>query len=131
MKKPAWWLWCGAGMIYAFLYAPILVVVLYSFNAAKRGGPWKGFTVDWYGTLWSSPEKLSAVRNTLILAATSTVISTVLGNSLGLRTEPLSFSRKTGFSQWLCSCPQIVILKSSMRWRSPPSLPDKEIGPLF
>lgn len=94
-------------MIYAFLYAPILVVVLYSFNAAKRGGPWKGFTVDWYGTLWSSPEKLSAVRNTLILAATSTVISTVLGTLLGYGLSRYRFPGKRVFS-WLIYIPVVI-----------------------
>jgi spermidine/putrescine transport system permease protein len=66
-----------------FLYAPIAVVIVYSFNAAKRGGPWRGFTTDWYTTLFNSPEKLMAVLNTLILALISTALSTALGALLG------------------------------------------------
>jgi spermidine/putrescine transport system permease protein len=78
-----WWLWLVTGILYLFLYAPIAVVILYSFNAAKRGGPWAGFTMDWYARLLNSPEKMTAAWNTLVLALTSTVLSTVLGTLLG------------------------------------------------
>ena len=41
-------LYFTAAAIYAFLYAPLAAVILQSFNSAKRGGPWQGFTTHWY-----------------------------------------------------------------------------------
>jgi spermidine/putrescine transport system permease protein len=94
-------------MLYVFLYTPIVVVIVYSFNAAKRGGPWMGFTTEWYGTLFSSAEKLSAVRNTLVLATVSTAVSTVLGTMLGYGLSRYSFRGKRLFS-WLMYIPIMI-----------------------
>ena len=83
MKRARLPLGLGAGLIYLFLYTPIAAVAVYSFNAAKHGGPWTGFTTAWYLRLLESPDKLSALRNTLVLAVSSTAIATVLGTLLG------------------------------------------------
>src|SRR5262249_36048191 len=100
-------LWLSAGVLYLFLYAPIAVLVSYSFNAAQHGGPWRGFTTQWYGSLFNSPEKLSAVENTLILATTSTAISTVLGTMLGYGLSRYLFPGKQLFS-WLMYIPVVI-----------------------
>ncbi len=97
----------SAGLIYLFLYTPIAVVVVYSFNAAKRGGPWAGFTTEWYGKLLDSPEKLAALRNTLILAVTSTAVSTVLGTLLGYGLSRYDFPGRKLFS-WLMYLPVVI-----------------------
>ena len=76
-------LWIVSGLLYVFLYAPIAVVIVYSFNAAKHGGPWQGFTTQWYAKLLDSPEKLAAAKNTFLLAGISTVVATALGTMLG------------------------------------------------
>jgi spermidine/putrescine transport system permease protein len=107
MKRLSLPLWLNAIGLYLFLYAPIAVVITYSFNSAKRGGPWRGFTTEWYGTLLHSPEKLSAVRNTLILAVTSTAISTVLGTMLGYGLSRYSFPGKRLFA-WLMYIPVVI-----------------------
>ena len=93
--------------LYVFLYAPIVMVVVYSFNAAKRGGPWRGFTTEWYATLLHSPDKLSAIRNTLVLAVASTAVSTVLGSMLGYGLSRYSFPGKRWFS-WLMYVPVVI-----------------------
>jgi spermidine/putrescine transport system permease protein len=69
--------------LFAFLYAPILVVIVFSFNAARFGAGWKGFTFEWYSALFQNQLALEALRNTLVLAVCSTAISTVLGTMLG------------------------------------------------
>ncbi len=97
----------GAGLIYLFLYAPIAVVIVYSFNAAKRGGPWAGFTTAWYGRLLDSPDKLSALWNTLLLAVTSTAVSTVLGTLLGYGLSRYEFPGRRFFS-WLMNIPVVI-----------------------
>ena len=107
MKRVSFPLWLSAAVLYVFLYTPIAIVIVYSFNAAKRGGPWRGFTTEWYGTIFNSPEKLSAVRNTLILAMVSTAVSTVLGTMLGYGLSRYSFPGKKLFS-WLMYIPVVI-----------------------
>lgn len=71
-----------SALLYAFLYAPILVVIVYSFNAARFGSTWGGFTTRWYAVLMENPLAWAAARNTLILGLVSTGIATVLGSLL-------------------------------------------------
>ncbi|MFO1499709.1 MAG: ABC transporter permease [Verrucomicrobiota bacterium] len=107
MKKAGLPLWASALLLYSFLYIPIAVVIVYSFNAAKHGGPWRGFTVEWYLTLFQSPDKLAAVRNTLVLATASTSIATVFGTGLGYGLSRYSFPGKRLFS-WLMYIPVVI-----------------------
>ncbi len=98
MKRPGAGLWISSAALYAFLWAPILVVFVYSFNAARYGGPWQGFTTEWYFKLFSSQDKLDAAWNTVVLALASTAISTVLGTLLGLGLARYRFPAKRLFS---------------------------------
>lgn len=99
MRKPSLPLWLWAGVLFVFLYAPIAVVIAYSFNSARHGGPWQGFTLDWYGKLFDSREKLDAAKNTLILGLLSTAISTILGTLLGYGLSRYRFPGKKLFSR--------------------------------
>ncbi len=83
MKPPGKLLRGTALLLYFFLYAPIIVVVIFSFNAARYGVGWTGFTTKWYAALADNPLALTAAKNTLVLAATSTLIATALGTMLG------------------------------------------------
>ena len=69
------------GLIYAFLFLPIVVIVVNSFNAieSKPYMSWKGFTFVWYGRLLQNAALLDSFKNTLILAAVSTLLSTIIG----------------------------------------------------
>lgn len=69
-------------VIYAFLYAPIVVLIVFSFNEGKTRGSWDNFSFIWYQLLIEDAEILSAVKNTFFVAAVSTVVSTIIG-SLG------------------------------------------------
>lgn len=82
MKRPLR-LWASTLALGVFLYAPIVAVIFNSFNSARHGGPWQGFTWQWYLALLENREIHSALANTLILAAVSTALSTVLGTLLG------------------------------------------------
>ena len=66
-------------MVFFFLFAPIAVMILFSFNAGKSTSVFEGFSIDWYLEMVSNGAILEAVRNTLLLAITSSVISTALG----------------------------------------------------
>lgn len=73
-------------LVFAFLYIPILVVIIYSFNKAKSNVLWGGFSLNWYTSLFNDDDVLSALQNSLIIAITSTVISSIIGTigALGL-----------------------------------------------
>jgi spermidine/putrescine transport system permease protein len=91
-------LWLVSAFLYAFLYAPIVVVIVYSFNASRYGGPWRGFTTEWYPSLFDNADKLAAAKNTFILAFASTGIATVLGTMLGFGLSRFRFPGKKLFS---------------------------------
>lgn len=65
--------------VYAFLFAPIVVLVLFSFNNSKRNATWQGFTLKWYDALFHDQPVLDALWVTLRVAVLATVIATVLG----------------------------------------------------
>lgn len=68
-------------LIYLFLYAPIFVLIIYSFNDTQTGGrtTWGGFTLKWYQKLFEDRLIMEALRNTLIIAVVSALIATALG----------------------------------------------------
>ncbi|MFM1768878.1 MAG: spermidine/putrescine transporter, permease protein PotC [Verrucomicrobiota bacterium] len=66
-----------------FLYVPIAMVVVGSFNAARHGLAWEGFTLRWYASLFENREAQEAAINTLQLAMVSTALATMLGTALG------------------------------------------------
>jgi len=68
-------------LVLLFLYAPIAVLIVYSFNSSKSRGKWGGFTFDWYAELFSDRQIMQALWNTVIIAAASAVIATVLGTA--------------------------------------------------
>jgi spermidine/putrescine transport system permease protein len=71
-------------LIFAFLYLPILIVVVFSFSASPNVGIWGGFSTRWYERMVGNEQLLSAVQNSLWVALFSTVISTALGTAAGL-----------------------------------------------
>ncbi len=75
------------GLVYVFLYAPIAVLMVLSFNRGSMPTAWTGFSFTWYAKLVHSPEIISSTVNTLIVAVSSTFIATVLGTLLALGVE--------------------------------------------
>jgi spermidine/putrescine transport system permease protein len=76
------WL-CGGwtALVFAFLYLPILLLIIYSFNQSDLNVIWTGFTFEWYEKLWHNQPLIDALKNSLIIAGVTTVISVVLGTS--------------------------------------------------
>ena len=68
-----------AVLIFVFLYAPILVLIVYSFNGANSTAQLNGFSFKWYRELFHDGATLDALRNTIVLAVSSSLISGVLG----------------------------------------------------
>lgn len=66
-------------LIFLFLYAPIIILIVFSFNDSKARGMWAGFTFKWYIELFKDAEILKALYNTILVAVLSTIISTIIG----------------------------------------------------
>lgn len=74
------WLFGGwTLLVFAFLYLPILLLVLYSFNESRLGIRWTGFTTHWYGVLFDNKVLLQSFQNSLIVASATMVLATALG----------------------------------------------------
>ncbi|HYH22097.1 MAG TPA: ABC transporter permease subunit [Azospirillum sp.] len=80
MGMLAWALWFG----YAFLYAPIVLLIVYSFNENRLVTVWSGFSVKWYGELLRNDALIDAAIVSLQVAAASATLATVLGTIAGL-----------------------------------------------
>jgi spermidine/putrescine transport system permease protein len=74
---------CGGwtALIFVFLYLPILLLVVYSFNASDLAVVWTGFTLDWYAKLWHNGPLIDVLENSLIIASITTLLSVLLGTS--------------------------------------------------
>ncbi|MBN1956427.1 MAG: ABC transporter permease [Anaerolineae bacterium] len=86
---------------YIFLYFPIVVLVVFSFNASRYASAWRGFTLEWYVSLLQDAAIGAALKNSLIVAGGSTVISTVFGTMVALAMERYDFSGKLAFDSLL------------------------------
>lgn len=80
-------LWVLVGLVYAFLHVPILVLVIFSFNASKYSVSWTGFTLQWYRALLERKDLLSGLKVSLIVGVLSTILATVLGTLLAIGME--------------------------------------------
>lgn len=69
---------------FAFLYLPILLLVIYSFNESRLVTVWGGFSVKWYGELFRDAQILGAAKTSLTIAATTATLATILGTLAGL-----------------------------------------------
>lgn len=71
-------------LIYIFLYLPIIILILYSFNDSRINVSWIGFTLKWYKILLSDKQLMKAFFNSLVIAAFASVISVILGTFAGV-----------------------------------------------
>lgn len=84
------WLLSASVANLVFLYAPIIVLILFSFNASRLSATWQGFTLEWYRLLAEEEALGLSVRNSLVVAVVSTVVATGLGvcAAVGLERHP-------------------------------------------
>ena len=84
-------------LIMVFLYAPIAVMIIFSFNSARSTSIFGGFSLKWYGELLNDSSTIEALKNTLILAVASSLIATVLGtlSAVGIFQMKRRFVRRT------------------------------------
>lgn len=77
MKKPFSKIYLA--VIFTFLYVPILVLIVFSFNISKSRANWTGFTFDWYLKLFHNEQIMTSLLNTVIVATFASVLATILG----------------------------------------------------
>jgi spermidine/putrescine transport system permease protein len=84
VRRRSPWLWASALFAYAFLYVPLFIVVVYSFNDSRLNAEWVGFTLDWYRKLFVDSDMIAAAGNSLLIGVTASLASTVLGTMAGV-----------------------------------------------
>jgi len=92
--------------VFAFLYIPISVLFALSFNEGGLPTAWTGFSVKWYGALFSNSDIMGAAWNTLIVAIISTVMATIFGTLLAIGVEIRR--RKGRFLETIIFAPMII-----------------------
>ena len=85
------WLWLSSLVVYAILYIPLAVVVIFSFNDSLLNAQWVGFTTRWYRKLLDDEAMLGAVANSLFIALVASSIATVLGTMAGIAMQRWPF----------------------------------------
>lgn len=81
-------------LVYVFLYAPIVILVMFSFNRGKQTAIWQGFSIEWYAKLLDNELILRSVKNSLFVAGITTVVSTVIGTLAALALARYEFRGK-------------------------------------
>ncbi|HHW46412.1 MAG TPA: ABC transporter permease [Clostridiales bacterium] len=66
-------------LIFIFLYAPIVILIIFSFNSSKSRSVWGGFTLEWYSRLFQDETILNALKNTLIVSVVAAIFATIIG----------------------------------------------------
>jgi spermidine/putrescine transport system substrate-binding protein/spermidine/putrescine transport system permease protein len=102
--------------VYVFLYAPLVVLVAFSFNRARLAARWEGFTFEWYAVALRDQRVLSALRNSVIVAVATTVLATGAGTAAALAFHRLR-SRAQGAWDALVVAPLVlpeIVLAASL-----------------
>lgn len=81
-------------LVFAFLFLPIIVLIIYSFNSSSMNIIFEHFTFDWYHKLFENTDLISSFTNTLIVASVSTIISTIIGTMSAYGLYKYSFKGK-------------------------------------
>jgi len=107
----------NAVLVFAFFYIPILVLIIFSFNAGNIPTIWEGFSFQWYTSLVNDDAILRAFRNTMIVTFVSTIISTIIGTLVSVAMERYNFRFKLPFDAILYMpiiIPDILIALSTL-----------------
>lgn len=118
----------------AFLYAPIIVLIIFSFNNSRRGGNviWRGFTTDYYAKAFANTELMIAFGNTMTVAVVSTLISVVLGALTAVALWRFRFPLKPVYEgavalpiviPEICMGVSLAMFFSHMSWHPPDGTP--------
>ncbi len=82
-------------LVYLFLYVPILILIIFSFNDSKSRGTWGGFTLKWYKELFTDSQIMSALYYTIAIAIASTIIATIIGTVAAIGIHQMKIKHKS------------------------------------
>lgn len=94
-------------LVLLFLYLPIAVLIVYSFNTSRLNIVWEGFTFKWYAELWDNARLMAALKNSLIIATCTTVLAVVLGTATAWLLHRYRYRFSAGL-QTLIAVPMIM-----------------------
>jgi spermidine/putrescine transport system permease protein len=106
-----------SGVMFFYMYLPILVLTFYSFNDSAYSAAWKGLTFKWYAKLWDDPRVLTALQNSLTVAIAAVAISAVIGTLMAVGLARYRFPGKTlyrGISYLPLIVPDIAIAVATL-----------------
>jgi spermidine/putrescine transport system permease protein len=86
-----------AGLVYSFLYLPIVVVVIFAFNQNKLATIWTGFTIDWFGVALGDTVVTKALGNSFVIALANAVLATIFGTMAALGLQRVGRRMRSAF----------------------------------
>ncbi|HIK31828.1 MAG TPA: ABC transporter permease [Oscillatoriales cyanobacterium M59_W2019_021] len=101
------WQTLFAGAMFVFMYLPILILMVYSFNESAYSAGWEGFTLEWYRKLFGDPRILTALRNSVTVALCAVGVSAILGTLMAVGLARYQFFGKKLY-QGIAYLPLIV-----------------------
>src|SRR5690606_37903614 len=108
MKRQSWWLWAVIAAGYAFLYIPIVSVIVYSFSASRLATVWGGFSLRWYGELFGNQQILDALGRSLVISATAATAAVFLGTASGMALSRFGRFPGRGVLSLMNSAPMVM-----------------------
>jgi spermidine/putrescine transport system permease protein len=111
------WLRAHTAIVYAFLYLPIVIVVLFSFNANRLATIWTGFSLEWYGLALGDQVVQSALLNSFSVALPNAILATLFGTMAALGLQRVGRKLRTvfdGLTYISIIVPEIVIALSTL-----------------
>lgn len=109
--------WTYAVLIYMFLYIPVIVMIVYSFNDSRNNIVWQGFTTKYYVELFNDPALWKIFENTLIIAFVSTALATLIGTlgAVGLKNAKFKGKGLVSYSIYFpIVIPEIVLAVATL-----------------
>jgi spermidine/putrescine transport system permease protein len=92
-----WLLGSNAALVFGFLYLPVVILIIFSFNNTRSVAVFTGFSTEWYISLAQNRELLDAARNSLLVGLITTVVATLIGTLTALAMERYRFRLRTTF----------------------------------
>ncbi len=96
-----WWMRLTVGTTFLLLYAPIILLVVYSFNNSRRNIVWRGFTLKYYEKAWNNESLIEAFINSLSIAVVNTVVATILGVLVAIALWRFRFPGKAAYEGFM------------------------------
>ena len=113
-KRREWFLPTYTTLVFAYLLVPILIMTLFGFNdhTGRFNLTWEGFTLEHYRNVFLIPELVSSLKNSLVIAALSTIVATILGTLIALALTRFRFRGRSGLNLFIfipMATPEIIL----------------------